>query len=333
LPLSALTYLSQRASGSVSDLGLVSLGSRVQNAIVSTVAYLRQMILPTDLVAFYPYRDPLPVATVFASLAVLLVLTATVVAIRRGHPSAAVGWFWYLVTLTPVVGIVQVGSHAMADRFTYVPLIGIFVAVAWTGGDLLRRWNATASGRVAAVTIVLLCSWLTRQQVHVWRNSTSLWEHAIRVTPDNYRAHANLGVVLANQGRLENAIAEYTTALRLNPNQPKAENNLGLALAASGDKAAALTHYTAAIRLDPDYTHAHQNLGVLLVELGRFDDAVVHGREAIRLNPGYAEAHMMLAIALASRGQVDEAIPHALEAVRLAPSSADARRLLAELRK
>jgi hypothetical protein len=180
-----LAFVSQQASGAVSNFGAVSLGSRVQNAIVSAVTYLRKMVVPSDLVAFYPYRESLSVWTVLACLVILLVLTAAVWAIRHTHPYATVGWLWYLVTLTPVLGIVQVGSHAMADRFTYVPLIGIFVAVAWTGSNLLQRVSASAIGKLAALAIIVSCASQARQQVHVWRDSTSLWEHAIRVAPDS----------------------------------------------------------------------------------------------------------------------------------------------------
>ncbi|HXT68557.1 MAG TPA: tetratricopeptide repeat protein [Vicinamibacterales bacterium] len=316
-----LTFFSQVETGSVS--GALSVGARLNNAVVSLVAYLGQMLWPTRLAAFYPFREAVPALTAIACGGLVVAISTFVFITRKRHPGALVGWLWYLVTLTPVIGIVQVGSHAMADRFTYVPLIGVFVAVAWTGAELLRSRGARFLGGAVAASLVLACAVQARQQVEVWHDSATLWQHALRVTPGNYVAHANLGAVFARQGRTADAIAHYTESLRFQPNQPKAENNLGLALSSLGSVVDAVPHYENAIRLDPNYAHAHQNLGVALADLGRFEQAVEHCRTAIRLEPAYAEAHMLLAMVLGSLGRTDEAIERAREALRLRPAAAD----------
>ena len=175
-------------------------------------------------------------------LAVLSGISALVV-LARQKPFAPIGWLWYLVTLLPVLGFVQVGSHAMADRFTYVPLIGVFIVIVWGGSDLLERLGLTPRARAAiAVGVISACAVVAARQVQVWRDSQTLWEHAIAVTPNNYRAHANLGVVLAERGDTRAAIAHYTESVRIHPNQPQAQNNLGLALAATRSFDAAIAH-------------------------------------------------------------------------------------------
>ena len=212
-----LTFLAQQESGAISALGSIPPSLRLGNASVSLVAYLGQMLWPFHLAAFYPYRETISWLTVAGCLAVLSGISALVV-LARQKPFAPIGWLWYLVTLLPVLGFVQVGSHAMADRFTYVPLIGVFIVIVWGGSDLLERLGLTPRARAAiAVGVISAYTVVAARQVQVWRDSQTLWEHAIAVTPNNYRAHANLGVVLAERGDTRAAIAHYTESVRIHP--------------------------------------------------------------------------------------------------------------------
>jgi protein O-mannosyl-transferase len=330
LPLAGLalaaivaTFAAQRQIGAVSPLEHIPLDLRLSNAVVSYVAYLGKTLWPVDLVPYYPYRAAVPLSLAAGSLALLAALTAAAAAAVRRLPAVTVGWFWYLGTLVPVIGIVQVGGHAMADRFTYVPLVGVFIAVAWGAASLRARWCMHPSVPAAiAVAVILGCAAASRAQVMHWRDGVALWEHAVEATPHSSRAHANLGVAYAGEGRTLDAIRHYREAIRLGPPSAHAHNNLALALRDLGRDQEALPHAQEAVRLRPDYANGHGNLAGLLAQSGRFDEAVHHYREAVRLDPTQVLARAGLALSLRETGRLDDAIAQILTALEMAPTEA-----------
>ena len=234
---------------------------------------------------FYPYRESVAAGIVAASVAGLVALTAAAIVVVRRAPYVTVGWLWYVGTLVPVIGIVQIGGHAMADRFTYIPLIGIFILIAWAGAAIADRVRLPAAAVACTAALIVVAFGIgARAQVLHWKNGVTLWQHTTQVSPGNARAHANLGVALAREGQRGAAIAEYQEALRLDPRSAETHNNLALASSTSTQPENALEHYAEAVRLKPDYPNAHTNLANLLDDRGRTAEAIAHYREAIRLD-------------------------------------------------
>jgi protein O-mannosyl-transferase len=320
----ALTFAAQRQIGAVADFERMSLTTRVANACVAYLAYIRRLFWPSDLAVFYPYQDAIPPQLWIGCAVALLVMTALALLAAKRAPYITTGWLWFVITLAPVSGLVQVGGHAMADRFTYVPLIGLFVIAAWGGQALLSRAGASSAASAAIVCVAIAtCTAVARGQVWHWQSGVSLWEHALQVTANNGRAHANLGVALARIGDQRRAIEEYERALTLEPAAPKTHNNLALVLAQQGQTAAAISHYNEAIRFDPAYANAHNNLANALAETGRFDEALPHHHEAIRLEPANGLARANLGITLGQMNRLDEAIASMRDALRLDPRQAE----------
>jgi protein O-mannosyl-transferase len=314
----------QQRAGAVADLGSLPLWPRVANAVIACVTYVLKTIWPTGLMVFYPY--PATVAAWSLGLSAALLVGVSVAAIRflPRQPWLAVGWFWFLVTLLPVSGLVQVGSHAMADRYTYVPTIGLFLLAAWGAAALAGsgRTRRVVLVGVAAGTVAA-CAVSARAQVATWRDSITLWRHALAVMPGNYYAHNALGLVLTERSPAE-AAEHFTAAARLMPNFPNADNNLGLLLAGQGKTADAIAHYEEALRRSPGFALAHVNMGNALLKLGRAEPAVEHFRAAVRSNPRSAVALAGLGNGLAALGRTGEAAEAFEEALRLEPSLADA---------
>jgi protein O-mannosyl-transferase len=235
-------------------------------------------------------------------------------------------------TLVPVIGIVQVGTQAMADRYSYLPLIGLFIVLAWALEDFARANPARrVPVLVAASALVVICAAITRRQVRHWESSRTLWTHALEVTRGNYAAHTYLGNALASAGRVDSAVAEYTEALRLNPDFPEAHNNLGPALARLGETDAAIAHFTTAIRLRPNYADAHNNLGVALASQGKFEAATAAYREVLRIDPEHTQAPGNLGLALYALGRTAEARQQLSVALRRNPNQPDVRAALDQL--
>jgi Flp pilus assembly protein TadD len=327
VPLAALatislyaTLVAQHARGAVALVEGVPLGARMANAAVSYVSYLRKTVWPVDLIPYYPVRIDLPVTVIVISLVVLTALTVLAARFRRQSPAAWVGWLWYAGTLVPVAGFVQVGGHAMADRFTYLPLVGVFMATVWLTADVMERWSVPLIARAALVlAIVLSCAVTARAQVMHWRDGYTLWTHTIRVDPTNARAHSNLGTVLARRGERHAAVAALTEALRLHPGVPQTQHNLGMVLLEMGDAARAEPHFREAIRLDPNYAAPRTQLATVLAESGRLEEAASQLREALRVHPDDVLTHVNLAVALGSMQRQAEAVPHMREAIRRDP--------------
>jgi tetratricopeptide (TPR) repeat protein len=325
-----LTLRSQSAFESVVGVEQLPLSMRVANALISVWAYIGKMAWPSELVPFYPYRTDLSSAAVVAAAIGVLVVSAAAIRLARRAPYLIVGWFWYLIALLPVLGLIQVGAHAMADRFTYVPLVGLFVVLSWGSLDLLRGVRAPAwlPGAVATAAVTV-GAWVAHEQVQHWRDGVALWTHTVRVQPDNARAHANLGVALTTAGDARAANEHYREALRLDPNDGRSHNNLGLALSAEGRTDEAIVHYREAVRLDPEYTNARINLANLLDERGQTGEAIEHYRLALTRDPDNVLARANYAIALAKSRRLDEALPEMLSVIERDPGKASWRFLAA----
>lgn len=304
--------------------------ARLANALVSYALYLRNMVWPVGLAAFYPHESllasgqgsgsPLLAWKVVGSACLLLLISVYAVGVRRRAPYVLVGWLWFLGTSMPVIGIVQVGKQAMADRYTYVPLIGIYVLLTWLLSEWANRLRAPVALVVPAFCCVLLgCGVCTWYQVANWRDDMALWGHAVRVTRNNWLAHDNLGKVLAQQGRVAQAAAHFAEAVRVYPDDAKSRSNLASALAQLGRHKEAVPQFEEMIRRQPNDALAHKNLAKSLMWLWRLDEAVFHLREAVRINPDDADAHRNLGLVLSFAGQKAEAVESLRRAVELAP--------------
>ena len=328
-----MTVVAQREQA-MSALASVSLRDRLANVIVSYVSYLRKTIWPSDLAVFYPYPPQVPLADVLACLAFLLALTAAAVRLRRAAPYLLVGWLWFLGMLVPVSGIAQAGAQAMADRFTYLPLVGLFIAIAWGARDLLDRVRfARPVAAMAAALVLVACTVMTASQLAHWRTSETLFEHALAVTPGNFLAHNNLGEAFLAHGRVTEAKEHFAASASLEPRYPHAQNNLGSVLLTSGEIDEAMRHFNEALRLDPHDAETHRNLGLALYYRGDLDAAIGHFTAATTLQPDDARLQNNLAAALEKQGKIEQAIAHYAEAVRLDPGYARARANLAALRR
>jgi tetratricopeptide (TPR) repeat protein len=261
------------------------LGSRVANALVSYVAYLGQLFYPAGLAALYPHpQNALPLGKIVGCGLLLAGLSLTILARRRKCPYLLVGWLWYLGMLVPVIGLVQVGAQAMADRYTYVSQIGLCIALAWAVGHITSAWRyrgwACGIGAASVLAVLMGCAW---QQTHCWHDSKTLWTHALACTSGNAIAHAKLGNALAGRGQVDKAIAHYRKALEIKPDFADAQNNLGAALAGRGRVDEAITHYRKAVEIKPDLAKAHYNLALALADHGRPDEAIDHFQKALGL--------------------------------------------------
>ena len=285
----------------------VPLKERIIHSLITYLAYLQKMFWPSKLSSFYPYPENALSVTqgIFCGM-VLVGITFISIKLIRKAPYFAVGWFWYLGTLVPVIGIfVQAGWQAMADRYAYVPLIGIFIIVAWGLPELMAKWRHKKKVlSISAGILIPTLMVMTWTQVGHWKNSITIFKHAIRVTDKTYptfaRAHNNLGIALVAEGKNEEAISHYKMAIKINPDYVKAHNNLGNALMNKGNTNEAISHYKIAIGLEPDYAKAHNNLGAVLFADQKTEEAISHFKMAIELKPDFAGAHNNLGIALRS---------------------------------
>ncbi len=329
--VSALTFVAQSATRS--SLEVLPLGRRVQNAIHAYAAYLGAFLWPKDLSVFYPYPGGgLSMASVIGTLALLVAITALAWRARARCPAVIIGWLWYLGTLVPVIGIVQVGLQARADRYLYTPIIGLLIAVTWGGEAWLGRRVPRAALAVAAAAVVAALAGRSTLQAAVWRDSITLFEHAARVTGPNPVAQRNLGDAFMREGRIDQAIARYRESIRINPYSPEAYYNLAEPLLAKGRVEEAEAGYRDALRIQPAMYPARYNLAVLLIRLKKFEEAEAQLREAVRLAPDLAAAHYTLGNLLARQGRLAEALPEFQAAVRLRPDDRETRLRLERVR-
>jgi tetratricopeptide (TPR) repeat protein len=316
--MSGLTVYTQTRS--LAKLAAVPLARRFGNALTSYAAYLGKTFWPRRLAAFYPLPNAVPLWQAAAAALLLAAVTALVLLRLRRSPWLAVGWLWFVGMLVPVIGILQVGRQAMADRYTYLPSIGLFLALVWEVAELSsRRKAARAALPAAAVAILAALAVLCRIQVDTWKDSRTLFSHAVAVTEGNYLAHLNLGVAMAREGDEAGAMKEYRTALAIQPNMIEAQAALGTALHKQGRSAEALPHLQLAVRLRPDSARLRQTLAVTLEDLGRRDEAVVQLRKALELSPRFADAHYGLGSLLQKQGKTGEALQHYQKALEIDP--------------
>jgi protein O-mannosyl-transferase len=322
---SIITFVAQQRGGAVVSVESYSIGIRIANALLSYITYIQKMLWPSHLAIFYPYLDTFSMWKVVGSGLLLVCLSTLVIRDARKRPYLLVGWFWYLGTLVPVIGLVQVGSQAMADRYTYVPLIGLFIIIARGVPNLLGRWrhNRVLLPILAGLLLSILII-MTRLQVQHWQNDVTLFKHAVEVTVDSHLAHTNLGSALFRQGKYQEAIPHYEEALRIKPGSAEPHNNMGLALVRLGKQQEAIVHWEEALRIDPDFADAHNNLGTALSQMGKYQEAVRHYREALRIKPNSADARNNLGGEMKRLGRYEEAMTHFTEALRIKPDYAEA---------
>jgi protein O-mannosyl-transferase len=314
-----VTFLAQR-NEAVASLQKVSLGSRFENALAAYPWYLQKMIWPVDLAVFYPL--PKHISGIHLATAAVILIFISVFAWRtsRQNPCLLMGWLWFLGTLVPVIGLVQVGDQATADRYSYFPLIGIFIAIVfglakWSDPFRIPKIVLAGSG----VLILAACLALTKNQLPYWRDSESLFIHALAVTKDNALAHLNLGAAFEADEKSEAALTQYHEALRLDPQNYEADNNIGKLLYEMNQPQAALDYCLKAVQLNPKRAQLHNNLGIVLAELNRFDEARGQFSEAMQLDVNYAPPHFQTGKTLLKQGRDAEAMPHLLAALKIEP--------------
>jgi Tfp pilus assembly protein PilF len=318
--VSAITFEAHLRGGSVVAVEAIPPGARLANAIVSYAAYVGKLVWPARLGVFYPHRESsLPLAGVTVAAAALMLATAGALRAGRRAPYLTVGWLWYLGTLLPVIGIVQVGTQAMADRYAYVPAIGLFVAAVWGAAALASGPQAARALAAAAAAALLALAVRTSLQVRVWRDSLTLFRSTIAAVPDSWVAHYNLGNDLTAAGRTAEAEAEFRETIRLRPRFARAHNNLGDALDAQGRPREAIAAYADAIRINPELAEAHNNLGTALAAMGRLQEGEASLRRAVALQPGFVEAYLNLGIVLRRLGRLGESGETLSRAVTLRP--------------
>jgi len=333
---------------------------RIANALVSYTRYIGKMIWPDNLACFYPYPNLFPAWKIAGAGLLLVFISFLAFKSARRHPYFLVGWLWYLGTLVPVIGLIQVGPQAMADRYAYVPLVGLFIVIAWGVPRITAGWRhkrvllAASAGIVLAALIA--CTWF---QIGRWQNSIILFESALKVTDDNWLAHYNLGVALTEAENYDQAIFHYKKVidikpgiqkvnynianvfakknnfdqavvynrkeLQISPEDPNVHNNLANVFFAQGKLDEAVLHYTKALQINPEYADAHYNIGSLLMIKGQLKEALMHLAEAIKINPGYAEAYHQIGFILAQQGKLQGARKFLEMAIRIDPDNIEAR--------
>jgi protein O-mannosyl-transferase len=369
---SVIAFFAQRSGGAISQLIELGLKPRIFNALISYVKYMEKMVWPSRLAVFYPHPGP-NVSVLYAGISAVLLLAVTILVFRfaANHRYLATGWLWYLGTLLPVIGLVQVGGHAMADRYSYITLTGLFIIIAWGLPDLLGKWPhrkiVLQASSLMVLSVLAVCAYFQQQY---WEDTITLCEHALAVTDKNCKVHFIMADIFTKQDRLDEAIRHYTEALRIKPDYVDALNGLGIALFKAERTDEAVSCYQKALEINPHAAEPRANLGVILAARGEFEEAIRHYRIAmatmdtprIHIDLGYAlmnlgrledaaaeyekiliaepgnvEVHNNLGIVFSRQGRFDEAIQHFSRAVQLDPNCTAARnnlnRALAEKQK
>jgi tetratricopeptide (TPR) repeat protein len=358
---SALTIFVQLQGRALESLASRPVGARIANALVAYARYLGKTFWPVDLANPYPLTRHWPWGVVLAAGALVMGLSVWALLTARKRPYVLVGWLWFLGTMIPVIGLVQVGAQSMADRYTYIPLLGVFWIVVWAATDLVTRWRLPG-GVVALATLWVLgtCAARTRTQLDYWRDGESLFRHAIALTENNFVAFDGLGRAIYNQGRLDEAVFYYLKSLEIRPrygdaltnlndalvrldtvnaatNNPhalaqrtgadyaNAHNILGLGLAMNEKLDDAIPHFRKALLYDPDNMNARNNLGHALTLQGRLDEAIAQCEQVLRWSPHNPQAHNILGLALLKQGRLDEAVAHLRETLQYQPDNVEAR--------
>ncbi|HEX5400044.1 MAG TPA: tetratricopeptide repeat protein [Verrucomicrobiae bacterium] len=352
-----LTILVQQRGGAVVSLVKSSITDRIENALVSYARYLGKAFWPATLATPYPLPPHWPILPVLLAFVLFVGLGAGATVFRKKYPFGFTGWFWFVIMLLPVIGLIQVGNAAMADRYTYLPLIGVFIILVWGAGEVIANWRLPQPAvAVLVLGLLLVAAWRTRIQISYWRDSGTLFTHALAVTKNNFVAENDLGTWLSQNGQVREAMDCYRRSLQINPDNSDALfnlgnvfarlgdwnnaivcyrraqqagpvhadllNNLGLALMSEKQFAGAATNFEAALRLKPDFTDAHNNLGIVLFVDHRYDQAAQQYREALRLSPDDPRIYANLGDALVRLGRTAEAATCYQESLRLDPGNA-----------
>ncbi|MCE5250640.1 tetratricopeptide repeat protein [bacterium] len=353
-----ISFLSSRAFPSFTRS--IPLAQKISTSLIGYALYIKKFLWPDSFAVYYPYPSSVSPLHIAVSVALLAVITVFVIRYVRSAPYLITGWLWYLITLFPVIGIVQAGLWPLiADRFAYVPFIGLFVMASWGLPQVFRAWSIKREILVVmAAASILACAVIARINVRYWKDSVTLYRHALAVTDNNAEIQWRLGLVflqldkydeayaacgqslkmypyipqaynimglsLVKRNRYDEAIAHYKKALQMKADYVEVYDNLGSALADRNMPDEAIRQYNEALRIDPDFAKAHNNLGSVLAELGRTDEAIGHYKKALAINPDYAEAHNNLGVELEGIGKIDEAFREYSEAIRLKPDYADA---------
>ncbi len=337
---SVITFIVQKGIGAGPNINTLSLQSRVANAFLSYAKYIGKMFWPQDLAVFYPFHiGGIPFWQTASCALLLLVITVLVICFGRKQRYLPAGWFWFVGTLVPVIGFVQVGRQAFADRYTYIPYIGLFIVIAWGLLELLSKWpyrwprfRDVAAGKfalgIAAAMVLTAMGIGTYRQVGYWKNSSTLFTHALKVTQDNYIAHNNLGVVYVNLGRYQDAIETCRQAIKIKPDDAEAYYNLGNAYSKLGRWQDTIEACKQAIRIKPDLAGAYDILGVAYSKLGRWQDAIEACKQTIRIKPDYAEAYNNLGGAYSKLDRYKDAAEAYQQAIKIKPDWAEAHYIL-----
>ncbi len=326
-----LTFYAAQSVNAVAGVDFIPLTARISNAIFSYAVYIRKLFWPFDLAVFYPHTH---ISIWQVSIAALLLAAITILAIKyyRKYPYLIVGWFWYLGTLVPVIGFVQVGDQSMADRYAYVSFIGLFTIIAWgVSQNLFKTKYAKMITALACILIIIMLSMTTYNQVKVWENTATLFKGALKSTPNNYLAYNMLGLDAADKGDNELALSYYNVALKIRPDFDQAYNNAGLVLVKMGRRSEALKYFEKAIQINKFSAEAYYNFGLFLMQENNFDRAASYFNKviAIKKNSGsglLVNAHINLGVIFAKSGDTKKALEHFQEALRYNPHSAAAKR-------
>jgi tetratricopeptide (TPR) repeat protein len=320
---SVITLIVAKQAGALARIENVGASTRIANAVVSYAIYIWKTFWPQNLNLFYPYSRHLPWLTVVGSVALLVVISLICIKRRSSSPFLLVGWFWFLGMLVPVIGVLQAGAQARADRFTYLPQIGLILALTWAVSDLSKSWprRRTLLASTAAIALSLLV-WRAWDQTAVWHDSESVWRNALAATTANYTAHVQLCDALLGKGRIEEAIAQAEMAVRIQPNGAEGHSNLAIALLKKGDTENALLHLQRALEIKPNRPKLHYNIATILAEKGQIDEAIVHYEQELEIQPQFAEAHNNVGTALLRKGRLDDALVHFEKALAVSPGSA-----------
>ncbi|MDO9566600.1 MAG: tetratricopeptide repeat protein [Candidatus Desulfaltia sp.] len=323
---SVLTIIAQQ-SVALKTLESFPLQTRIANALISCISYIGKSIWPSRLSIFYPYQGDF-ISLWYASGAVLMIASSLFIAVitSKKYPYITVGLLWFLVTLLPVIGIIQAGDQAMADRYTYIPLTGIFIIFTWGGSDLLKKWtNKKIVPAILAISVLLVLTAQSFLQATLWKNNITLFENAIKVTENNWLAHNNLGIALFGEGKFDKAIYHYKKALNIKPDSVGAIKNLGAAMFDKGNLKDAFQYFNKAIVINPEDFDAYYRIGRIMERQGKFNEAMRNFAEAIQINPDYAPAYNEMGIILAQKGKLQKSNDFFLKAIQIEPDFKEAR--------
>ncbi len=322
---SIVTLWSQNKGGSVVSADQLSFMTRVANAVISYVSYLGKTVWPVDLAVFYPYEHSVMLSQILAYCLILIFITAVVICAMKKYPFLFVGWFWYLGTLIPVIGLVQVGKQAMADRYTYLPSIGIAIMLVWGVPLLFPREDIRKKilfpGGVAVLAVLAVLTW---HQCGYWKSAATLFSRALQVTKNNSLAHNGLGIALFEEQKIDEAIHHYNEGIRLDPRYADIYNNRGLAYAELGQRQRAIEDYNQAIRLKKNFSDGYYNRGNSYSKLGQYQYAIDDYNEAIRIRSDHAESYYNRGVNYSALGKYKQAIKDYSEVIRIKPDYAEA---------